>query len=529
MVTFTRRQGFGLALGLGVAAATRPGFAQPARNILVGGFDVGPGGYPRNFNPLAATAGFQWLNLYYDTLVLYETTALERIVGSLAARVESNATKTSYTFHLRPGVKWHDGQDFTSAEVAFTIELAKDPHSGSIFGSRLGDIAQVHTPDPMTAVFELGKSNGALLDILTKLMILPKHALEKLPRDGLDRNPWWSKTPIGTGPFSFVRYETDQFVELTANPAYRKGKPKLAGVINRYFRNSAGGVDALRAGEIQFSYVEPDEAKSFRGNPGFVVIPGNSWVINYIGFNHMTKLWEDGRVRQAVMHALNRPALINSILYGAAEVANTCYIAKLVTPTDLDPYPYDPGKARQLLQAAGWDKINGDKKLSWLTYYNNPLTENLMAAMQAMLAQVGIQVVPRLVDVATYNGIVYAPKPDLSQFPLVYAGAQNGPEPGAINMYTNTSQIPPNGANIMRVRDAALTAALNAAVGEADDAKRPARFQQVARVFNKDLPWAPMWVGTRYGIISANVENFAWTPAPSGGGYEQNAEQWAFK
>ena len=527
MITLTRRDSLALALNLGIAAAAAPASAQMARNVLIGGFDVGPGGYPNNFNPLAATAGFQWLNLYYDTLVLYDAN-MESIHGSLARVVEPNADKTAYTFHLEPNVKWHDGQDFTSADVAFTIELAKDARSGSIFSSRLADIARVTTPDPLTAVFELSKPSGALLDIITKLMMLPKHALEPLPRDGLDRNAWWVKTPVGTGPFSFVRYETDQFVELKANPAYRKGKPKLDGVINRYFKNSSNAVDALRANEIQFSYVEADEARSFQGNNVFRIIPGNSWVMNYIGFNHATPFWEDVRVRQAVMHAVNRQALVTSILKGAAELANSVYIAGNVTPKDLDPYPYDPAKARQLLSDAGWEKINGSKPLAWLTYYNTPLVENLMAAMQAMLADVGIHVVPRAVDVATYNGIVYNPKPDLTLYPLVYAGAQNGPEPGAISMYINESQIPPNGANIMRIRDAALNAALNAGLSEPDDAKRIARFQDVARVFNRDLPWAPLWVGTRYGIIAANVANFVWTPAPSGGGYDQKAETWAF-
>ncbi len=79
-----------LALNLGIAAAATRAYAQPSRNVLIGGFDVGPGGYPNNFNPLAATAGFQWLNLYYDTLVLYDG-KLETIQGSLAQRVEASA------------------------------------------------------------------------------------------------------------------------------------------------------------------------------------------------------------------------------------------------------------------------------------------------------------------------------------------------------------------------------------------------------------------------------------------------------
>src|SRR5580658_10273417 len=163
MLTLTRRQGVSLAIA---AAAAHTARAQPARKVMTGGFDVGPGGYPGNFNPLAATAGYQWLNLYYETLVLYETPALENIVGALAASFGSNATRTEYTFHLAPNVTWHDGTPFTSDDVAFTVALAKDARSGSINGSRLADVTEVRTPDPATAVFVLAKPNAGLLDTL---------------------------------------------------------------------------------------------------------------------------------------------------------------------------------------------------------------------------------------------------------------------------------------------------------------------------------------------------------------------------
>lgn len=525
MLTLTRRQGLAAATATLLARAAR---AQPARNVMVGGFDVGPGGYPGNFNPLAATAGFQWLNLYYETLVLYETTALENIVGALAASFETNDGKTQYTFHLVDNAKWHDGVPFTSDDVAFTIALAKDSRSGSINASRFADIQEVQTPDHATAVFVLSKPNAGLLDTLTRLMMLPKHMLEPLPRDGLDRNPWWSHTPIGTGPFSFVRYETDQFVELKANPDYRRGRPHLDGVINRYFKNTAGAVAALRAGEIQFCYVEADEAQTFAGNGGFNTIEGNSWVIIYLGFNHAAGIWNDVRVRRAVMHAINREAIVRSVMKGAADVANSIYIAPKHTPKDLDPYAFDPAISKVLLQEAGWDKINGNKPLTLLTYYNTPLASNVLAAIQAMLAQVGVNVTPRAVDVPTYNGIVYAREPDFSQYPLVYAGAPNGPDPGIASLNLNEKQIPPAGANIMRVRMPALNAALDGALAEVDDTKRATLFQEVARVFNRDLPWAPLWVQRRYGVVAAEVRNFVWTPSPGSGGYDQHAESWAF-
>ncbi len=526
----TRRDALGAALGTAAAVMLAPGArAQTAgRNVLIGGFDVGPGGLQGNFNPLAATAGFQWLNLYFETLVLYDA-KLETIAGALAVNFESNPDKTQYTFHLDPKAAWHDGTPFVADDVVFTIDLAKDTKSGSVFPARLADIARVSTPDAHTAVLELSKPNASLPDILTKLMILPKHALSGLPRDGIDRDPWWAHAPVGTGPFSFVRYDTDQFVELKANPAYRLGKPRLDGVINRYFKSTAGAVAALKAGEIRFSYVEADDLKSFEGNSAFRAIDGDSWVVNYIGFNFATKLWDDARVRQAVMHAINRAAIVKALYGGAATLANCPFVAPNVTPNDLEQYAYDPDKARALLKAAGWDSINGTKPLTILTYYNTPLIANVLAAMQAMLSQVGIAIVPRQVDVATYNAIVYAREPDLSAYPLVFAGAQNGPDPGGINLYLNESQIPPAGANIMRVRNSALSAALDGGMTANDAAGRVEKFREFARIANRDVPWATMWVAKRYGIVSADVENFVWTPAPSGGGYDQSAERWAIR
>jgi peptide/nickel transport system substrate-binding protein len=228
------------------------------------------------------------------------------------------------------------------------------------------------------------------------------------------------------------------------------------------------------------------------------------------------------------MHAINREAILRSVMKGAADVANSIYIAPNYTPKDLDPYTFDPAISKVLLQEAGWDKINGNKPLTLLTYYNTPLASNVLAAIQAMLAQVGVNVTPRAVDVPTYNGIVYAREPDYSQYPLVYAGAPNGPDPGIADLNLNERQIPPAGANIMRVRMPALNSALDAAIAETDDAKRAALFQEVGRVFNRDLPWAPLWVQRRYGIVAADVRNFVWTPSPGGGSYEQQAETWAF-
>jgi peptide/nickel transport system substrate-binding protein len=316
-------------------------------------------------------------------------------------------------------------------------------------------------------------------------------------------------------------------VELAANTDYRGGKPALERVINRYFANPAAAIAALRAGEIQFTYVDSNDVSTFKGDEAFKVIEGDSFVVNYLGFNHESPIWKDPRVRKAVMYAINRDAIIKSLYAGAAKPANCAYVADQLVPQGIDPYAYDPEKAKQLLDEAGWSQINGDKPITLLTYYTTPLATNVLAAVQAMLSQVGINVVPRAVDTPTYNSIVLNPKPDLAQFQLVYAGLQNGPDAGSINVGLNEKQIPPAGPNVVRARMPELNKALDTALAEPDAAKRDSRYQDVCKVMNSDLPWATLWVANRYGVVSSKVKDFIWTPAPGGGPYQAHPEKWS--
>ena len=319
---------------LGATALTSPAFAEG--KTITGGFDVGPGGFARNFNPLAATGGFTWLKTYFEPLVIYNA-ELTKLEGDLATDYTVSDDQLTYTFKLATQ-NWHDGQPFTSKDVKFTIELAKNAASGSVFVGRLGSIESVETPDEHTAVLKLNKVDGGLLSILAQLMILPEHALGSMAPESLPTSTWWSTTPVGTGPFKFTKYVSDQYVELSANADYRGGKPKADQLINRYFENPAAAVSALRAGEIQFTYVEPDDAKTFDGNADFRVIEGPSYVVNYIGFNQKVDLWKDVRVREAMMYAIDRKAIVESLYGGAATLANCGYVAPHLVPEGLNEY-----------------------------------------------------------------------------------------------------------------------------------------------------------------------------------------------
>src|SRR5690606_31623465 len=131
------------------------------------------------FNPLTATAGFTWLSIYLEPLVIYNED-MSAIIGDLASDWTASEDQKQITFTLAEA-KWHDGEDFTSADVQFTIELAKNPESGSSFAGRLDSVESVEAPDDRTIVLSLTGPSPSLLATLTQLLMLPEHAVGDIP------------------------------------------------------------------------------------------------------------------------------------------------------------------------------------------------------------------------------------------------------------------------------------------------------------------------------------------------------------
>ena len=165
--------------------------------------------------------------------------------------------------------------------MKFSIDLIKNPDSAAINTSRFKSVKEITTPDPQTAVFNLDQPNAPLLDLLTVTFIYPKHALAAIAPKDLVKSSWWSTNPIGSGPFKWSKYVTDQYVELLPFDNYWRGKPKLDKIINRYFKDSSAALIALRTGDIQFTYLSSDEAASVKSDAGLSVISGPSQVLNY--------------------------------------------------------------------------------------------------------------------------------------------------------------------------------------------------------------------------------------------------------
>ncbi|MQR02139.1 ABC transporter substrate-binding protein [Glaciimonas soli] len=502
---------------LALMATSAPTMA--VEKTFVGAFDVGPSGNAQKFNPLTASAGFSFYNKYFSTLTLYDV-GLQNLSGDLADSWAFAPDGKSLTIHLRKGVKWHDGAPFTSKDVKFTLNLVRNPDSASSFASRLNNVTDIQTPNDTTVMLTLSSMDASLPDAFTSIMMVPEHLLGKIPAKELRNSDWW-KQPVGTGPFKWVKYLPDQYVELDANNNFYRGRPKLDKLINRYFKDGSSASIALQAGEIQHTYLTLDQVKESQKNTVYNVISGPSNVLNYIGVNNNDPRFKDIRVRQAILMAIDRAAIVKYIYNSQAAVSNCVLSLPKYVPADLNQYGTNVKKAKQLLAATDWDKLNRGAPIELLTYYGDQVTKDVVSSLQAMLGEIGITIKPRFVDGPTFSKIV-----DAGNFTMVFAGGGNGPDPSVLAPLMDSAYIPPKGVNRMRVNLPELDALFKAGQQEADEAKRTEIYKNVCRMTNAKLPWIPLWGTNRFGGVAKNAQNVIWTPAPSGGRYQDFPENW---
>ncbi len=510
--------------------AEAPAEAAPAEQVLIGGFDVGPGGDPQGvlYNN---GAGNVWFSKVFTPIIMMTSDFGEHTSeGALAVGWTPNEAADVWTFYLREGVKWHDGEDFTATDLKFTAELVSAPNAAVTrwFAGRpqqvvgweefnageADEIAGITVVDDTTLEIALTSPNPRFFDELRGFYALPEHAVD-FTSEELQSADWWWTNPVGTGPFKFSAFEKDQYMELAPNEHYWDGAPKLDKLINRYFVDETAAVLALESGDINFTYVSADVAARFADNPDFVVYEGPSFVTNLFNFNYHKDAWNDVRVRHAMMYGIDRASIIRDVFNGTAQATpcNDPYPA--FWPDDANYYEYNPEMARELLAEAAADGID----LSGLsfeipTYYTSQLAKDILTVFQANLADVGIDATPAFVDVPTWRNVVE----QNMEFDFTYRGYGAGPASIGTSWYTAD--------NIWGIDDPAyadLVAAMESAFSFEE--YREARTNLCAYQ-NEQQTFAYFWVSTRYGIAGANVKDFHYFPAPGGGPYVDNAERW---
>ncbi len=320
-----------------------------------------------------------------------------------------------YTFALRRGVKWHDGRDFTSADVAFSIVLLKDAHPRR--GNTFANVVEVRTPDPATAVIVLSKPAPYLLYALAaaESPIVPKHIYaEGRPEANPNNN-----APIGTGPFLFKEWVRGSHVIYTRNPEYWDApKPYIDRLVVRFMPDASARVAALEAGDIDIANEIPfSEIERLRALPhlgfetrGFKYSAGTTRIEFNLDHPQLGRL----PVRQAIAHAVNRQTVLATAWYGYGVIAPSPISPLLPRFYDasVESYPYDPAKAERLLDEAGLPRGSDCVRLR-LTHDYFPYGDGYRRVgdtIKAALGRVGIAVTLRSQDFAAWLKRVYTDK-----------------------------------------------------------------------------------------------------------------------
>lgn len=485
-----------------------------------------------------------FINKIYSRLTTWtiKDNLYDQLVGDLAESWSISADNLTWTFKLRSGVTWHDGEAFTADDVKFSFDLCLNPKNsmnpcqyGAPLYTLVGaaevqagtatEIAGVKVVDPVTIELTFTKPNALFPINISELFILPKHALGQIPLDQLKKSDYWATKQIGTGPFKWDKYSPGT-IELVPFDNYWRGKPKLERIIRRDFQDLATGILAFDNGDIDFIYITADEVARESENTNATVIGAVSGVQNSVVLNQVKHPeFKNKKFRQALMMAIDRPSIIESI-YGGNAVIPSCLYNPSIAQGSHGPWAYDPAGAKALLAESGVD-VAKLGVINMATYYGDALSGNVMAAILKNWADnLGIQTgkVQQLDSAAASK--VYTGE---ASFDTYFQGAANGPTGDrGRNYFTTAAKFPAggNGYPGYFYSNPELDKLIDAAGSEFDKAAQDALYGQACDILTDELPWLFMWHTKRFHVASNRIHNLILTPAAGGGSYYDAVETW---
>ena len=286
--------------------------------------------------------------LLFDGLMGHDET--NAVVPALAESYDLEEDTNTYTFHLREGVTWHDGEPFTAEDVKFTIEAIMDPDNESEIACNYEDVKEIEVIDDQTVSFRLENPNVAFLEYMT-IGILPKHLLE-----GKDmQTDEYFRAPIGTGPYKFEAWDEGQSITLKKNEAYWNGAPNIDTIIFKIVVDDNAKALQLESGELNLSQITPKDAQNFADKEGFTTHHMKTSDYRGIMYNFNNKLWQENR---ELIHAFNcavdRDAMVESVLLGEGIPAYGPLERNEYNDPDAVQESYDPAKAKKIIEKNGW-------------------------------------------------------------------------------------------------------------------------------------------------------------------------------
>jgi peptide/nickel transport system substrate-binding protein len=454
---------------------------------------------PTNLDPRIGTdaQSEHIYSLLFDTLVRRD--ARFNVQPWLAESWETPDPLT-YVFHLRSGVRFHDGRPLTAKDVQWTMQSILNGSLISVKSQTYRNVDHVDAPDSLTAVFHMKKQDVALL------WNLSDGAIGIVPA-GSGRD--FGRRPIGSGPFRFVSQEQDKEVVVERNPDYWAAKPSIERVRFAVVPDSITRALELQKGsaDVAVNALSADQVYALRNDSQLKVEAGPGTILNYISFNTRDKVLRDARVRRAIAFAINRPLIVHALWRDRARLAESLLPQEHWAWTgDVQGHEYDPAEANRLLDAAGFTRgPDGVRFHLTIKTSTDETSRTLAVVMQQELRSVGIALEVRSFEFATFYADIA--KGAFQMYTLRWVGGNEDPD--IFRYVYATASIPPHGMNRGYYSNPALDALIAAAAEASTQSDRAALYAKIQQVIANDLPAINLWYLDTVIVHNRRLEDVA--------------------
>jgi peptide/nickel transport system substrate-binding protein len=409
----------------------------------------------------------------------------------------------TYIFHLHPGVKFHDGRPLTSRDVKWTFDSLQNGKIRSTKTSTYRFVDHLDAPDDLTVTFHLKEPSATLLWNLSKgaIGIVPYGSTDEI-----------SRNPIGSGPFRFVSAEQDRDVILARNTDYWGGQAHVPRIRFLVVPDMTTQALELRKGsaDIAINALTPDMVLTLQKQSKLEVLRAPGTVLAYLAFNLRDPILKDVRVRQALAYAIDRRPFIEYLLRGFAQPANsTLPVQSWAYSGHVRTYPYDPYRANQILDAAGYKPANGIRFHLVMKTSTDENTRLMVAVLQQQLRAAGIQLDIRTFEFATFYS--HVTKGLFQLYSLRWVGGSNE-DPDIFEYAFHSARIPPTGANRSFYVNSRVDALIDQARTEMDQNKRRDKYVEIQRILADDLPYINLWYLDNVLVHTRRVKNLSISP-----------------
>jgi peptide/nickel transport system substrate-binding protein len=457
--------------------------------------------------------------LIYNGLVRYDKDL--NLEGELAENWEIADGGLSIVFHLRKGVKWHDGAPFTARDVEFTYQKLIDPEVKTPYGGDFERVRSLDVIDDYTLKvtykepFSPGLSSWGM-------GIMPKHLLEN---EDLG-NTKYSRAPVGTGPYRFREWKTGEKIVLESNHDYFEGRPYINRYVYRIIPDQATIFLELQTQGVDEVTLTPLQYSRQTGTPFFDRYYRKyrypSFGYTYMGFNLKEPLFADRRVRQALDYAIDKDEIIKGVLFGLGRVSTGPFPPESwACDKNIQPLPYDPAKAKVLLKEAGWEDHDDDGwldkdgrrfKFTIMTNQGNDTRKTTAEIIQRRLRDIGIDAEVRIIEWATFLSEFI----DKGKFDAVIMGWSLSRDPDCYDIW-HSSKTRSGEFNFVGYANKEVDALLLQGRREFDQEKRREVYNRINRLVFDDHPYVFLYVSDVLPIVHERFKGII--PAPAGIGY----------